>query len=111
MTIKDLIQSIYFDEGEYISNPYFFIRDYEDKGVVVALKKEKNFRVNYKDLLDVCFECPDMEIHEGILQMVLFHLDENMSIYKYSIASSKSKILRSDILKYEALVGKTIEVK
>ena len=32
-----------------VGNPYFFIRDYEDKGVYVLIKKDKGVDVSYLD--------------------------------------------------------------
>lgn len=108
MTKEDLKNLLYMDEITYVGNPYFYIRDYEDKGVYVLLKKEKDMDLSYLDLQDVCFECPDMEIHEGVIKLVLFHVNEHDKIYKYSIASSKYKIVRSDILQYEKIIGQKV---
>ena len=109
MTKQEMLQQLYMDEITYIGNPYFYIRDYEDKGVYVLIKKEKDVDISYLDLKEVCFECPNMEHHKGIIKMVLFHVNENLEIYKYTIASSKEKVLRSDVLKYENYIGKKVE--
>jgi hypothetical protein len=97
------------DEINYIKNPYFFIREYEDKGVYVLLKKDKGITLTYDQLQNICFECPDLEVHQGISKMVLFHVDKENKIYKYTIASSKYKILRSDCLLYETFIGQKVE--
>ena len=74
-----------------------------------GVKKEKDVDVSYLDLKEVCFECPDMEQHRGIIKMVLFHVKEEKEIYKYTIAASKEKVLRSDVLQYETLIGMKVE--
>jgi len=109
MTKEELLQQLYMDEITYVSNPYFYIRDYEDKGVYVLIKKEKDQDISYLDLKEVCFECPDMERHKGIFKMILFHVNEQKEIYKYTIASSKEKVMRSDVLKYENYIGMKVE--
>jgi len=109
MTEKELVRQLFMDEVTYVANPYFYIRDYEDKGVYVLIKKEKDVDVSYLDLKEVCFECPDMEQHRGIIKMVLFHVKEEKEIYKYTIAASKEKVLRSDVLQYETLIGMKVE--
>lgn len=109
MTKQEMQRQLFMDEITYIGNPYFYIRDYEDKGVYITIKKEKGADVSYLDLKEVCFECPNMESHKGILKMILFHINEKEEIYKYTIASSKEKVLRSDILKYEKYIGMKVE--
>jgi len=111
MKLEELKNSLHFDEVIYIKNPYFYIRDYEDKGAIVILKKDKKINISYAELQDVCFECPDLEKHEGIIRMVIFSVDENDVIKNYSIAASMFKVLRSDILKYEKFISRKIEVE
>lgn len=108
MNKEDLKKQLYMDEITYVSNPYFYIKDYEDKGVYVVIKKDKDTDISYLDLKEVCFECPDMEHHKGILKMVLFHVNEDNEVYKYTIASSKQKVVRSDVLKYEKFIGQKV---
>jgi hypothetical protein len=110
MKLESIKEQLHFDEVVYVKNPYFYIRDYEDKGAIVVLKKEKNVDVPYKQLKNVCFECPDLEHHEGIIRMVIFSVGSVNQIKSYSIGASKYKILRSDIEKYEKLMGEIIEV-
>jgi hypothetical protein len=109
MTRDDFRKQLYMDEITYVSNPYFYVKDYEDKGVFVLIKKTKDADISYIDLKEVCFECPDMEVHEGIIKMVLFHVNQNNEIYKYTIAASKEKVMRDDTIKYEQYVGMKVE--
>jgi len=41
--------------------------------------------------------------------MVLFHVNEKDEIYNYTIATSKEKVMRNDILKYENYIGMKVE--
>ena len=109
MIKDDFRKQLYMDEITYVNNPYFYVKDYEDKGVFVLIKKTKDADISYIDLKEVCFECPDMEIHEGIIKMVLFHVNEKDEIYNYTIATSKEKVMRNDILKYENYIGMKVE--
>lgn len=111
MIIEDIKKELHFDEAIYVKNPYFYIRDYEDKGVIVFIKKERNQTVHFENLENVCFECPDIEDHPHVNRMVLFSINKENQIINYRIASTKEKILRSDCLKYEQYIGKIIEVK
>lgn len=105
MLLNDILKKCFMDEVEYVKNPYFYIRDYEDKGVIVLLKKDKDITMSLKDLENVCFECPDLEQHEGLIKMILFHVNKENIIHSYTIASTKYKVLRSEIILYESLIG------
>lgn len=109
MKLNELMSELHFDEVLFVKNPYFYIRDYEDKGVIVLLKKDKDVGITFEKLKNVCFECPDMEYHKSLVKMVLFNVDKDNKIVNYSIASSKYKVLRSDILKYEKYIGYKLE--
>jgi len=111
MNKEELKKQLHFDEVIYVKNPYFYIRDYEDQGVLVLIKKEIGSSLSFADLDNVCFECPEIEHHNDLIKMVLFNVDKDMLIVNYSIAASKYKILRSDTIKYEKFIGKKIEVE
>lgn len=111
MRLQELINQLHFDEVIYVKNPYFYIRDYEDKGVIVLIKKEKNSDLQFRDLENICFECPEIENHSELIRMVLFNVSKEDKIVSYSIASSKYKILRSDILKYEKFINIELEIE
>jgi len=111
LTLKEIKERLFMDEVLYIKNPYYFIRDYEDKAVVVALKKEKDSAITYADLENICFDCPNLEQHQGVIKLIIFQVDGENKIKGYSIGASLYKILRSDILQYETIIGNLVEVE
>lgn len=111
MKLEELRIQLHFDEVLYVKNPYFYIRDYEDKAVVVLIKKEIDSELSFSNLEKICFECPDMEQHKDLVKMVLFNVNKDDKIMNYSIAASKYKVLRSDIVQYEQFVNSKIEIE
>jgi len=109
MTKFEILESIHFDKAHVSLNPYFFGNKYEEKGVLVLLKIEDGSDLDYLDIENICFQCPNMESHPDLISMVLFLFDSDNKIYDYSIASSKYKVSRSSVLNYEKLIGEVIE--
>ena len=109
MTKLAILKQLHFDKAHISLNPYFFGREYEEKGVLVLMKLEEGSDLDYLDIENLCFQCPVFEGHPELISMVLFVFDKDEKIYDYSIASSKFKISRSDILEYEKMVGIIID--
>lgn len=109
MTKLKMLEKIHFDKAHVSLNPYFFGNEYEEKGVLVLLKTENGSNFDYLDIENVCFQCPTIESHPNLISMVLFLFDSDNRIYDYSIASTKFKVNRSDVLKYEELIGEIID--
>lgn len=109
MTKLEILQKIHFDKAHVSLNPYFFGNEYEEKGVLVLLKIENGSDLDYLDVENICFQCPTLESHPDLISMILFLFDSENKIYDYSIASTKFKVTRSDILKYEELIGEIID--
>ncbi|MCK5762348.1 MAG: hypothetical protein KAH16_05570 [Candidatus Izimaplasma sp.] len=109
MTKLEILNKLHFDKAHSSLNPYFFGNEYEEKGVLVLMKLEKGSDLDYLDIDNICFQCPVIEGHPELIMMILFLFDKNNKIYDYSIASSKFKINRSDILKYEEMIGIIID--
>lgn len=109
MTKTEILNLIHFDKAHVSLNPYFFGNEYEEKGVLVLLKIEMGSDLDYLEIENICFQCPTMESHPDLISMVLFLFNNENKIYDYSIASSKFKLKRSDISKYEKLIGEIID--
>lgn len=109
MTKIEILEKIHFDKAHVSLNPYFFGNEYEEKGVLVLLKIEKDSDLDYLDIENICFQCPAIESHPELISMVLFLFNNENIIYTYSIASTKFKVSRNEILKYEELIGKRID--
>lgn len=109
MTKLEILDKIHFDKAHVSLNPYFFGNEYEEKGVLVLLKIENGSDLDYLDVENICFQCPTIESHPDLISMILFLFDNENKIYDYSIASCKFKVTRSDILKYEELIGEIID--
>ena len=109
MTKLDIIKELHFDKAHISLNPYFFENEYEEKGVLVLMKLEEGSDLDYLDIENLCFQCPVIEGHPELIMMILFLFDKDDKIYDYSIASSKFKITRSDIIKYERMIGIKID--
>jgi len=109
MTKLEILQQLHFDKAHISMNPYFFGNDYEEKGVLVLMKLKEGSDLDYLDIENICFQCPIIEGHPELLLMLLLLFDEENKIYDYSIASSQFKITRSDILKYENMIGTIID--
>ena len=109
MTKLEILEKIHFDKAHVSLNPYFFGNEYEEKGVLVLLKIENGSDLDYLDIENICFQCPTIESHPDLISMTLFLFDSDNKIYDYSIASTKFKVTRSDILKYEQLIGEIID--
>ncbi len=109
MTKLEILEKIHFDKAHVSLNPYFFGNEYEEKGVLILLKIEKGSDLDYLDIENICFQCPTIESHPDLISMILFLFDSDNKIYDYSIASTKFKVTRSDILKYEELIGEIID--
>ena len=109
MTKLDILNQLHFDKAHISLNPYFFGNEYEEKGVLVLMKLEKGSDLEYLDIENLCFQCPVIEGHPELVMMILFLFDKDDKIYDYSIASSKFKISRSDVLKYEQMIGIIID--
>jgi hypothetical protein len=109
MTKIEILELINFDKAHVSLNPYFFGNEYEEKGVLILLKIEKDSDFDYIDIENICFQCPTIESHPDLISMVLFLFDSDNLIYDYSIASTKFKVSRNDILKYEKLIGEVID--
>ena len=109
MTKLEILKYLHYDKANISLNPYFFGNDYEEKGVLVLMKLEKDSDLDYLEIEDICFQCPVIEGHPELISMVLFLFDKDDKIYDYSIASSKFKITRSDFLKYEKMIGIIID--
>ncbi len=109
MTKIEILEMIHFDKAHVSLNPYFFGNEYEEKGVLVLLKIETDSDFDYLDIEDICFQCPTIESHPDLISMILFLFDSDNKIYDYSIASTKFKVTRSDILNYEKLIGEVID--
>lgn len=109
MTKLEILEKIHFDKAHVSLNPYFFGNEYEEKGVLVLLKIEKDSDLDYLDIENICFQCPTIHSHPDLISMILFLFDSENKIYDYSIASTKFKVTRSDMLKYEQLIGVIID--
>ncbi len=109
LTKLEILKKFNFDKAHISLNPYFFGNDYEEKGVLVLMKLEKDSDLDYLDIENLCFQCPVIEGHEELITMILYLFDKDNKIYDYSIASSKFKITRSDFLKYEKMIGTIID--
>lgn len=109
MTKRQILETLHFDKAHVSLNPYFFGNQYEEKGVLVLMKLESESNLEYLDIENLCFQCPTLESHPDLVSMLLFLFDKDDVIYDYSIASSKYKITRSDVLKYERMIGKKID--
>ncbi|MBN2604504.1 MAG: hypothetical protein JXR62_01615 [Bacilli bacterium] len=109
MTKRQILEILHFDKAHVSLNPYFFGNQYEEKGVLVLLKIEKDSNLEYLDIENLCFQCPTLESHPDLISMLLFLFDKDDVIYDYSIASSKYKITRKETLQYEQMIGKKID--
>ena len=109
MTKLEILELIHFDKAHVSLNPYFFGNEYEEKGVLVLLKLEKDSDLDYLDIENICFQCTSIVSHPDLISMVLFLFDSENKIYDYSIASTKFKVTRSDFMKYEQLIGVVID--
>jgi len=109
LTKLEILNILHYDKAHISLNPYFFGNDYEEKGVLVLMKLEKDSDLDYLDIENVCFQCPVIEVHKELVSMILYLFDKDNKIYNYSIASSKFKITRSDFLKYEKMIGTIID--
>lgn len=109
MTKIEILKKIHFDKAHVSLNPYFFGNKYEEKGVLVLLKIENGSDLDYLDIENICFQCPTLESHPDLISMILYLFDSDNRIYDYSIASTKFKVTRSDILKYEQMIGVIID--
>jgi len=109
VTKIEILKLLHFDKAHVSLNPYFFGNKYEEKGVLVLLKIEEGSDFEYLDIENICFQCPTIESHPDLISMILFLFDSDNKIYDYSIASTKFKVTRSTILKYETLIGEVIE--
>lgn len=109
MTKIELLELVHFDKAHVSLNPYFFGNEYEEKGVLILLKIEEGSNLDYLDIENICFQCPNMEAHPDLISMVLLLFDKDNVIYDYSIAASKYKVTRSTVLMYEKLIGEVIE--
>lgn len=109
MTKLEILNQLHFDKAHISLNPYFFGNEYEEKGILVLMKLEKDSDLDYLDIENLCFQCPVIEGHPELIIMILFLFDKDEKIYDYSIASSKFKISRSDFLKYEKMIGIIID--
>ncbi len=109
MTKLEVLELLHFDKAHVSLNPYFFGNKYEEKGVLILLKIEKDSDLDYLDIENICFQCPTIESHPDLISMVLFLFNSENEIYDYSIASAQFKVTRSDILKYEQLIGEIID--
>lgn len=109
MTKVEILEKLHFDKAYISLNPYFFGNKYEEKGLLVLLKIEKDSDLDYLDIENLCFQCPTIESHPDLISMVLFLFDDSNKIYDYSIASTKYKVTRGDTLKYEEMIGIIID--
>mgnify|MGYP006866709209 CR=1 FL=1 len=109
MTKNELCDLLHFDQVEDSMNPYFFLNNYEEKGVIILMKTKKGRKIDLSEMEELCFQCPMIEVHEDVEKMVLFLFDKDNKIYDYSIAATKFKITRNEILKYEEMIGKIID--
>lgn len=109
MTKDALRDGLHFDQVEYSMNPYFFLNAYEEKGVIILMKVKKGCKIDLSDIEELCFQCPMIEVHENLEKMVLFLFDKEDKIYDYSIAATKFKITRNELLKYEEMIGQIID--
>ncbi len=109
MTKLEIIKKLHFDKAITSINPYFFGNEYEEKGVLVLMKIEENTDFDLDDIEELCFQCPSFVSHPHLIKMVLFLFDKDNFIYDYSIAGSKYKITRSEIVLYEELLGEKID--
>ncbi len=109
LTKLAILKQLNYDKAHISLNPYFFESDYEEKGVLVLMKLEEGSDLDYLDIENLCFQCPVFEGHSELISMILFLFDKDNKIFDYSIASSKFKISRSDVLKYENMIGIIID--
>ena len=109
MTSLEIIKMLHFDKAVLSMNPYFFGNDYEEKGVLVLMKIEDNKDLELDDIEELCFQCPSFESHPDLTTMILFLFDKDNYIYDYTIAGSKYKISRSEIIQYESLLGEKLD--
>jgi hypothetical protein len=109
MTKLEILEKMHFDKAHVSLNPYFFGNKYEEKGVLVLLKLEKDSDLDYLDIENICFQCTSSVSHPDLISMILFLFDSENKIYDYSIASTKFKVTRSDFMKYEQLIGVIID--
>ena len=49
MTKLDILKELHFDKAHISLNPYFFGDNYEEKGVLVLMKLEKDSDLDYLD--------------------------------------------------------------
>ena len=109
MKKEEMMKKMYFDKVDISLNPYHFKDPYEEKGSLVFMKVEPGSTLQYKDIKDICFQCPPLEIHEDLIQMVTFNFDKDDVITSYAISATKYKVLRDEILRFEELIGITLE--
>ena len=81
MTKLEILESIHFDKAHVSLNPYFFGNKYEEKGVLILLKIEKDSDFDYLDIENICFQCPTIESHPDLISMVLFLFNNENIIY------------------------------
>lgn len=109
MRKEEMMKKMYFNKVEISYNPYHFKDNNEEKGSLIFMKLEKGSSLVLKDIEDICFQCPPLESHPDLIQMVNFNFDKDNVIRSYSIIATKYKVLREEILRFEAMVGITIE--
>ncbi|MFK5883122.1 MAG: hypothetical protein QM489_02155 [Candidatus Izemoplasma sp.] len=109
ITKEEIMKQLYFDKVEISLNPYHFKDPYEEKGSLVLLKLEQGSNLQYKDIKDICFQCPPLEVHEDLIRMVTFNFDKDNVITSYVISATKFKVLRDEILRFEKIVGQILE--
>ena len=109
MTKLEILKRLRFDKAAVSYNPYHFDNDYEEKGVLVLYKIKEGSDLDYQDIDDLCFQCLDIVVHDELITMVLFLFDTDDIIYNYTIAASKYKISRNDIVQFEELLGERID--
>ncbi len=105
LTKAEILKILHFDQGSIVLNPYFFGNKGEEKGSLILMKTKQGTNFDYLDIENLCFQCPPLENHESLIRMVIFLFDKNDLIYDYTVAASKYKISRSDILKFEKIIG------
>ncbi len=109
MTKEEIMKSLHFDRVYVSYNPYFFNNKFEEKGTIVLLKLEKDISLELQDLEEICYQCLETFVIEGLVRLLLFTFDKDDTIIDYNIASSKYRVTRSDFLKYEQIIQETIE--